>query len=82
MKIKYSHASSTIKVIPSLLDPKIIPARYGEMYTPMAKMDRKNKIKPNHQLVQPLRRKPKYPNLRKKNKTMTIEHVYQGNKSE
>lgn len=32
MKMKYSLASSTTKEIPSSLDPKITPVKYGEMY--------------------------------------------------
>lgn len=83
MKIKYSHASLITKVILSLLGPRTIHVRYGEMCILMGKMDRRKQN--NLSLLLPplrlLKRRPKYQSPRKKNKMMIIELIYKAGKS-
>lgn len=60
-----------------LLDLRIILVRYGGMYIPMEKMDRKNNKHKNLGLLQPMRPKLglRYPNLRRNNKMMIIDVI-------
>lgn len=60
-----------------LLDLRIILVRYGEMYIPMEKMDRKNNKHKNLGLLQPMLPKLglRYPNLRRNNKMMIIDVI-------
>jgi len=64
-------------VILLLLDLRIILVRYGEMYIPMEKMDRKNNKHKNLGLPPPMLPKLglRYPNLRRNNKMMIIDVI-------